>query len=61
MTEIQCMVCRSWHDIEEPDSTDIGYFVCDECMDDAADAPPPQSDRETREPSGGKLRAIQSF
>lgn len=35
---MRCMVCGCWVEIEEPNPTDLGCFVCDDCMEAAADA-----------------------
>jgi len=32
-----CEVCGCWVEIEEPNPTDLGCFVCDECLDAAPD------------------------
>jgi hypothetical protein len=30
---MKCLVCGCWVEIEEPNPTDVGYFMCDECFD----------------------------
>ena len=35
---MKCMVCGCWVEIEEPNPTNLGCFICDDCMDAAAEA-----------------------
>jgi hypothetical protein len=34
-----CAACGCWVEIEEPNPTDLGFFLCDKCIDQGA-APP---------------------
>jgi hypothetical protein len=34
---MKCMVCGCWVEIEEPNPTDLGFFMCDDCIEDEAD------------------------
>lgn len=35
---MKCEVCGLWVEIEEPNPTDVGCFVCGDCIDQAVDA-----------------------
>ena len=37
---MQCLACGCWVEIEEPNPTDVGMFLCDECLESAEELPP---------------------
>jgi hypothetical protein len=34
---MECSVCGRWVEIEEPNPTDVGMFICDECLEKEAE------------------------
>lgn len=35
---MKCSACGCWVEIEEPNPTDLGFFLCDECFEEGREA-----------------------